>query len=83
VPGSETGGGRIRMRGEGGGCPAKDERGSRMRVRWRSRPGERGLEEQGGHGPNSRLRGRGLASEIGKGRRDSGQIWGKGHSGQK
>lgn len=41
------------------------------------------LEEQGGHGPNFRLRGRGLAAEIGKGRRDSGQIWGKGYSGQK
>lgn len=81
VPGSKTGGGRIGM-GEAG-VPAKDKRGSLPRVRWRPRPEERILEEQGGHGPNSRLRGRGLAAEIGKGRRDSGQIWGKGYSGQK
>lgn len=81
VPGSKTGGGRIGM-GEAG-VPAKDKRGSLPRVRWRPRPEEKILEEQGGHGPNSRLRGRGLAAEIGKGRRDSGQIWGKGYSGQK
>jgi hypothetical protein len=37
----------------------------------------------GGHGPNSRLGGRGLAAEIGEGRRNSGQIWGKGHLEQK
>lgn len=37
----------------------------------------------GGHGPKSRLRGRGLAAEIGEDSGTPGQIWGRGQSGQK